>query len=406
MSQTIKPLLMSISAVVIASLLLLMTVIRGEAIAQTAPAAPDSVLNKAFERYTSPAAKADLAMLAGLQSKLLALNTNAVNSNDYVWVKSQRWLDVANDEYRNNNRGAVPQQALGEANRSMGLLGKAESVPAAWDTSLLDGAPMIRNDLWARIERYQPMVVDNQNPKHGAGKCAAGSIAYTQVQLAWAAWVNQSYGWRSALPYIAHAEKMLDKAEAQFKACDVIAPQAVIAAAPLIVPAAAPSPALPVLALESVPAPLAAPLAAPQALVMVALPSQIYFANNRTDIGLDGQSHLQSIAAVLKLHPSVQIIVEGYADDTGRLIKNQTLSDQRAQKTMAYLVSQGIAAQRITAKGIGTIVSDNSARRKVNPYHRRAQVLITAAKDHPIHAQLLQSQTQSVKVCANTAKCP
>ena len=40
-----------------------------------------------------------------------------------------------------------------------------------------------------------------------------------EVQLAWAAWVNAHYGWRSALPYIGVAETLFGRAQMAFTAC-------------------------------------------------------------------------------------------------------------------------------------------------------------------------------------------
>ena len=215
--------------------------------------APDVIaLNPVGQRYTAAAVQADLRQFAKVQTALLALNSQQTLSNDFVWVKAQRWLDVAQDEYRNNNRGAVPQQALGEALRLMpsmqapattasssaGMSSSTGITPSpgvtpslgvtsspgvtltqAWGTAMLESAPLIRGDLWTRIGGYQAMLFEPTHPSHAAANCSAGALAYTQVQLAWASWVNTRYGWRSALPYIAHAEKMLDKADAQFNTC-------------------------------------------------------------------------------------------------------------------------------------------------------------------------------------------
>ena len=73
----------------------------------------------------------------------------------------------------------------------------------------------------------------------------------------------------------------------------------------------------------------------------------------------------------------VNITIDGYTDNTGTDKINNPLSVRRAEATKAYLVSKGIAADRMTTAGFGSKdpVADNktAAGRKKN---RRIEIKI------------------------------
>ena len=74
-------------------------------------------------------------------------------------------------------------------------------------------------------------------------------------------------------------------------------------------------------------------------------------------------SELDNFAAFLKRYPKLMLTVEGHTDNIGDLKLNLTLSEERAQAVMKYLVDKGIAANRIQAKGYGSsrpLINDNS----------------------------------------------
>lgn len=49
----------------------------------------------------------------------------------------------------------------------------------------------------------------------------------------------------------------------------------------------------------------------------------------------------------------MRIRIEGHTDNVGRLEDNMKLSDDRANNVMRYLVGKGIAASRLSYKGLG-----------------------------------------------------
>jgi OOP family OmpA-OmpF porin len=76
-------------------------------------------------------------------------------------------------------------------------------------------------------------------------------------------------------------------------------------------------------------------------------------------------------------YPHVEIEVKGYTDATGSESTNQPLSNKRAWNVQDYLVSRGIAANRIFASGFG---ASDPARPNVTPdgrvQNRRAEVRV------------------------------
>ncbi len=80
----------------------------------------------------------------------------------------------------------------------------------------------------------------------------------------------------------------------------------------------------------------------------------VFFKVNKSDISLQQQANVKSIADYLKAHPDTKITVTGYASPEGNAQANQVLSEKRAQAVADMLVNKfGIAADRITTKAGG-----------------------------------------------------
>jgi len=128
-----------------------------------------------------------------------------------------------------------------------------------------------------------------------------------------------------------------------------------------------------------------APLGCPTkpALVVVTncevkITQQIHFAYNKAVIQKDSYPVLDAVVEVLDKNSSIEIEVEGHTDDKGSDAYNKQLSDHRAQAVRKYLISHGVTAERLTARGYGEerpLVSNNSdADRSLN---RRVQFIRT-----------------------------
>ncbi len=83
------------------------------------------------------------------------------------------------------------------------------------------------------------------------------------------------------------------------------------------------------------------------------MPGNITFATDSSDISPQFYTTLNAVATVLNGFPETLIEVTGHTDSTGSAEYNLRLSQQRAQSVAQYLVAQGVAPNRIVARGMG-----------------------------------------------------
>lgn len=86
----------------------------------------------------------------------------------------------------------------------------------------------------------------------------------------------------------------------------------------------------------------------------VTLSLKVNFASNRYQLDeLASLELLQKIAAILEEDPKLLLQVEGHTDNAGTPAFNQTLSLNRARTVADYLVSIGVARERLSTVGYG-----------------------------------------------------
>lgn len=108
--------------------------------------------------------------------------------------------------------------------------------------------------------------------------------------------------------------------------------------------------------------------------------SDVVFATGSYELKVEAQIKLARIAGILMTYPGLKVQVEGYTDNVGTAAFNQRLSEQRANTVMQFLISQGVTANSITAKGYGeadpVASNDTAAGRAQN---RRVQLVVSGA---------------------------
>jgi outer membrane protein OmpA-like peptidoglycan-associated protein len=128
------------------------------------------------------------------------------------------------------------------------------------------------------------------------------------------------------------------------------------------------------------PAPGPAGVAEPQGdgrVVAVPAPdSGVSFAAKSADLSGDDRARLDDLAGSLRAHPAQQIVIKGYADDTGSDSTDAQLSQQRADAVAHYLEKKGVSGDRIVTK-VGTWSSastDDVTRRRA--LHHRVEIIV------------------------------
>ncbi len=77
----------------------------------------------------------------------------------------------------------------------------------------------------------------------------------------------------------------------------------------------------------------------------------IFFDTKKWDIKPDSQIELDKLVQLMTDNPAVKIEIAGHTDNVGKTADNLKLSNNRAKAVVQYLLSKGIAANRLSAKG-------------------------------------------------------
>lgn len=79
----------------------------------------------------------------------------------------------------------------------------------------------------------------------------------------------------------------------------------------------------------------------------------IYFEFNKSNITAEGAAELDKLVMVMNEYPNMVIFAKSHTDSRGSDKYNMNLSDRRAKSTVQYLISKGIAKDRISGQGFG-----------------------------------------------------
>jgi OOP family OmpA-OmpF porin len=103
----------------------------------------------------------------------------------------------------------------------------------------------------------------------------------------------------------------------------------------------------------------------------------VHFDFDKATLKPEAKAVLDEAAALLAKHERVVVEVAGHTDSTGSEAYNQKLSERRANAVQDYLVSKGVRASRLSAKGYGESMpvasNDTKAGRAEN---RRVELIV------------------------------
>jgi len=87
----------------------------------------------------------------------------------------------------------------------------------------------------------------------------------------------------------------------------------------------------------------------------------VFFDVNKFDLKPASETELDIVVQLMNDNPTVKIQIGGHTDNVGKPADNLSLSNNRARSVVTYLVSKGIPAARLSAKGFGETqpIADN-----------------------------------------------
>lgn len=128
---------------------------------------------------------------------------------------------------------------------------------------------------------------------------------------------------------------------------------------------------------------------------------RIYYNFNDASIRPDARDELNTIVSLLEAYPSLEIEIASHTDSRGGVNYNDQLSQRRAEKVMAYLVRQGISANRLRPRGYGETrllngCSDGASCSELDhQYNRRTEIVITELNE-PVDVQYIANEPENI----------
>jgi outer membrane protein OmpA-like peptidoglycan-associated protein len=106
--------------------------------------------------------------------------------------------------------------------------------------------------------------------------------------------------------------------------------------------------------------------------------NNIFYESGKFNLKPESLTELNKVVQLLKENPTLKIEIDGYTDNVGVAKTNLQLSNKRAQEVIKYLISNGIIANRLVAKGFGATkpIADN-ATEEGKAKNRRTELKIT-----------------------------
>ncbi|WP_339074442.1 OmpA family protein [Teredinibacter turnerae] len=117
----------------------------------------------------------------------------------------------------------------------------------------------------------------------------------------------------------------------------------------------------------------------------------ILFATDESEVKPGAVRTLEKVSDLLAEYPDREILVEGFTDSTGAADYNKNLSELRAEAVVKQLVDNGLAEDRLSAKGYGeeypVASNDTAAGRQQN---RRVELVVANKDDKAVDDRVAQ----------------
>ena len=250
-----------------------------------------------------------LRQIESLQRRADKLAFGATGANNYHLAKARTWLDLALSEYHENEGTGIVPAAIGQAEKLLDALEKMQT-DISMDTPVqVAGSEAVRPDLWNRIAELK---------KHDKFSCGQRPIAEAEVHLLWAGHEKLESSWAHAQSYARSAEDLLKEAQTSINDC--------VAKIPVI--------------------------------EKITLSAVALFGFDEKKLEPSAQWRLNRLVDSIKMAKTLEeVMLVGHTDrlrSDGHPERNQLLSEQRAESIKRYLISKGVAANKIHASGVGS----------------------------------------------------
>lgn len=105
----------------------------------------------------------------------------------------------------------------------------------------------------------------------------------------------------------------------------------------------------------------------------------VHFGYDSSTLDSGAKTTLKQNAEILKGNPSAKVQIEGHCDSRGGIQYNIALGEKRAAAAKKYLVSQGVAGDRVSTISYGKErLLDSSETEEAHAKNRRGNFVITA----------------------------
>jgi len=325
-------------------------------VALSAPsvARAQQLLSAPAARITDPVIARDRAVLVAWQRRLDALNTAGNVATAYHRAKTGAWLELIRTEYSDNDRTGIVEAGFAAVTQLIRQL-EANEKPAL-ETPIVRGSQRVLDSLWQRVDQRK------QDPDV-ARAADAPLLAKLEVELIWAGNEALTCGPFDARPHEDEARRLAalllpwpppapppppplppppepkdedgDGVDDRLDRCPGTRPGARVDAKGCTL-----------LVVEDT-----TPTAGQRRPALVL--RGVTFESGRADLKIESYLVLNDVAASLLANEDVRIEIAGHTDDVGRAAFNQSLSRSRAEAVRSYLVSRGVSADRMIARGYG-----------------------------------------------------